>query len=271
MPFVLLAGLTWGFFSAPSMEQGSVLFWSVFGAGGFGLFFYLEQRLIPAIAAAADRFGLAGPAVLAWETGVVGGLLFLFNRVLGAPVIPAVATAIGVGAIYTLAMEYVLLGSGAHHAANLLGLGRGWSRPRKSDFSHPDALAKRGDLRGAAQAYQAAIRVNRRDPLPYSRLAHVRVKMGRPEQAIEVLRKGLTVARFDANQEARFVRQIHEISRLQLGNPARAAPDLARYLEREPVGEHAEWANRELAHIKGQMRESLTGFTESESKRSTDV
>ena len=169
--------------------------------------------------------------------------------------IPAVTTAIGVGAVYSLTMEYLLLGSGADHAANLLGLGRGWSPPRKSDYSYPDALAKQGDLRGAAKAYQEAIWGDRRDPLPYSRLATIRVSMGLPEEAIAVLRKGLTDARFDTHQEARFVRQIHEISASKLNDAARAAPDLARYLERDPEGEHTEWAHRALSHIKEQMIE----------------
>ena len=256
MPFVLLAGLTWGFFSAPAIGDGSVLFWSALGASGFGFFFYLEQRLVPAIATLADRIGLAGPAVLAWETGVVGGLFFLLTRVLGAPVIPAVTTAFGVGALYSFTMEYVLLGSGADHAANLLGMGRGWSRPRKSDHSQPDALAKQGDLHGAAKGYQDAIRADRRDPVPYSRLANVRIRMGLPAEAIEVLRNGLQRARFEVHQEARFVRQIHEISSQQLGDAARAAPDLARFLERESEGKHAEWAQNELAYIKKQMREN---------------
>ncbi len=254
MPFILLAGLTWGFFSAPAIGEGSTLLWSALGAGGFGLFFYLEQRLIPVIASAADRVGMGGLAVLAWEIGVVGGLIFLFTSVLGAPVVPAVATAIGVGALYTISMEYLVLGSGADHAANLLGLGRGWARPRKSDYSHPDALAKRGDLEGAAALYRKAIRTDRRSPLPYSRLAHLTIRMDLPEEAIEILRTALEVVHFERHEEARFVRQIHEISSKHLGDPARAAPDLARYLERRPDGEHAEWARSELAYIKEGLR-----------------
>ncbi len=164
MPFVLLAGLTWGFFSAPHMAEGSTLFWSALGAAGYGLFFYLEQRLVPAVASAADRIGIGDLAVLAWEIGVVGGLIFLLTSVLGVPAVSAVATAIGIGAVYTLSMEYLVLGSGADHAVNLLGLGRGWSRPRKSDYSHPEALAKQGDLDGAAEIYKEAIWTNRRDP-----------------------------------------------------------------------------------------------------------
>ena len=69
MPFVLLAGVTWGWFAAPSIGEGSGLFWSLMGAAGFGLFFYLEQKLLPVVAAMADRIGLGAVAALAWEVG----------------------------------------------------------------------------------------------------------------------------------------------------------------------------------------------------------
>ena len=91
MPFVLLAGVTWGWFAAPAIGEGSGLFWSAMGAAGFGLLFYLEQRLLPFVAAIAERIGLGALAALVWEVGVVGGLMFLFTSVLGAPVVPAVA------------------------------------------------------------------------------------------------------------------------------------------------------------------------------------
>jgi hypothetical protein len=79
--------------------------------------------------------------------------------------------------------------------------------------------------------------------------------MGLHEEAIEILRTALDVARFAANEEARFLRQIHEISSKHLAGPARAAPDLARYLERHSDGEHAEWARQELSYIKERIRE----------------
>ena len=255
MPFVLLAGLTWGWFSAPAIGQGSGLLWSVLGATGFGLFFYLEQQLVPLVATVAERIGLGGLAVLAWEIGVVGGLIFLFTSVLGAPVVPAVALAIGVGAIYSLGMEYLIFGSAADHMMNLLGMGRGWSGARGSDYSHAEALAKRGDLVSAAAIYKEAIWTKRRDPLPYFRLASIRTRMGVPEEAIEVLRTALEAARLSTEEEGLIIRKIHEIFATQLGDPARAAPELARYLEREPEGPHGEWARRELAHIKDSLRE----------------
>ena len=255
MPFVLLAGVTWGWFSAPAIGEGSGFFWSVLGAAGFGLFFYLDQRLLPVVAAMADRIGLGALAALAWEVGVVGGLIFLFTSVLGAPAVPAVAIALVAGVVYSLGMEYVVFGSGPDHVANLLGLGRGWSGPKGPDYSHAEALEKRGDLEGAIEIYKDAIWMNRRDPQAYVRLAALRNRAGLHEEAIDILRRALGVARFSALGEALAVRDIHEISSTGLGDPARAAPDLARYLESQSEGEHAEWARRELAYIKEHMRE----------------
>lgn len=255
MPFVLLAGLTWGFFSAPAMGEGSTLFWSVMGTMGFGLFFYLEQRLLPVVAAMADRIGLGALAVLAWEVGVVGGLIFLFTTVLGAPTVPAVALAIGFGVIYSLGMEYLVFGPAADHVANLWGMGRGWSGPRGPDYSHAEALEKRGDLEGAIEIYKDAIWMNRKDPEAYVRLAALRNRAGLYEEAIDILRRALVVAQFSALGKALVVREIHEISSTRLGDSARAAPDLARYLEGQSEGEHAEWARRELAYIKEHMGE----------------
>ena len=255
MPFVLLAGLTWGWFAAPAIGDGSGLFWSVMGAASFGLLFYLEQRLLPLVAAIADRIGVGALAALAWEVGVVGGLIFLFTSVLGAPVVPAVALAFGAGVLYSLGMEHVVFGSGAEHMTNLLGLGRGWSGPRRPDYSHAEALEKRGDLEGAVEIYKEAIWTNRRDPQAYVQLASLRNRMGFHEEAIDILRRALGVARFSSLGEALAVREIHEISSTRLDDSARAAPDLARYLEREPEGEHGDWARRELAYIKNRNRE----------------
>ncbi len=123
------------------------------------------------------------------------------------------------------------------------------------DHSYPQALEKRGDIEGAVEIYKEAIRMHRRDPEPYIRLAGIRTRAGLHEEAIDVLRRGLGVARFTAIGEALAIREIHEISSVRLGNSARSAPDLVRYLEGQPEGEHGEWARRELADIKARIRE----------------
>ena len=91
--------------------------------------------------------------------------------------------------------------------------------------------------------------------MPYLGLAGIQTRAGLHEEAIDVLRRGLSVARFTPLGEALAVREIHEISSTRLGNSARAAPDLVRYLESEPEGKHGEWARRELADIKQRIRE----------------
>jgi tetratricopeptide (TPR) repeat protein len=150
---------------------------------------------------------------------------------------------------YSLGMEYFVFGSGADHFANLLGLGRGWSGPRGPDYSHAEALEKRGDLDGAVEIYKEAIFTDRRHPLAYLKLAGIRVRMGPHEEAIDILRRSLATARFTPHGEAMAIREIHEIFSTKLGDPARAAPDLARYLDRHPGAQYGKWARRELAHI----------------------
>ena len=203
----------------------------------------------------ANRIGLGGLAVLAWEVGVVGGLIFLFTRCPGRTIVPAVAIAIGVGAVYSLGMEYLVCGSGADHMVNLLGIGRGWSGARGSDYSHPEALAKRGDMEGAAKIYKEAIRMNRRDPCPtfgWHAYALGWASTKRPSTSYARPCRWRTSA---PTKRLWFVRHIHEICSTQLEDRARAAPDLARYLERQPEGEHGEWARRELIYIKERIRE----------------
>jgi len=186
---------------------------------------------------------------------VVGGLIFLFTSVLGAPVVPAVTLAIGFGVLYSLGAEYLVFGSAGDHIANLLGVGRGWSGAKKSDFSYAEALEIRGDFEGAAKIYKDAIWKRKRDPLPYLRLARIRTRAGLHQEATDILRQALGVARFSAQGEALAVREIHEISSNRLGDPSRATPDLARYLERQPEAINEEWARRELDDIKIRIRQ----------------
>ena len=56
-----------------------------------------------------------------------------------------------------------------------------------------------------------------------------------------------------------MIRRIVEICSTSLGNRAHAAPDLAGFLERRAESEHAEWARRELAFIKAEIRDQGCG------------
>jgi tetratricopeptide (TPR) repeat protein len=255
LPFALLGGLTWGWFAAAQLPEASRLLWSTLGAVSFGFFFYLQERLAPAVAAAGERIGIGGLALLAWEVGVIGGLVYLVTGVLGAPTVPAVAIAVSVGALYSIAAEYLLCGGAADSLLALVGRGSGISAAPRMDYSLAESFAVRGRLEEAAEVYEEAIGLRRRTLLPYLRLADIRSRMGVHDEAIRILRSAIDTARPKGQEESFVIRRIVEICSTSLGNRARAAPDLAGFLERRPEGEHAEWARHELAFIKAEIRE----------------
>ena len=250
-PFALLGGLTWGVFSAPAIGLGSQLLWGGLGAFAFAFFMYLEQLLVPALAALANRMrlGMAGLAVVLWEAAVVGGLVYLITGVFDAPVVPAVGTALGVGAFYALVFEYLLCGSAAADIASLLQGTGGRATPIQDQYSHADALVQRGEYDEAVRLYEEAIENNPRQGTPYMRMARAFTKQGDHDAALASLRRGLLTARVNADQEAFLVRQIFEICSTKLGDPTLAVEDLRLFRERQPDGQHAEWASQELREI----------------------
>ena len=250
-PFAALGGLTWGVFSAPAIGTGSQVLWGALGAFAFAFFMYLEQLLVPALAALANRIrlGAAGLAVVLWEAAVVSGLVYLVTGVFDAPLVPAVGTALGVGAFYALVFEYFLCGSGAANIPSLLKGTGGRAIPLPDQYSHADALVQRGEYDDAVGLYEEAIENNPREGAPYMRMARAFTKHGDHEGALASLRRGLMTARLNRDQDAFVVRQICEICSTKLGDPTQAVEDLRLLLERQPDGQHAEWASQELREI----------------------
>ena len=194
---------------------------------------YREQLLIPALAALASRIrlGSAAVAVLLWEAAVVGGLVYLITGVFDAPFVPAVGTALGVGALYALVFEYFLCGSGAADIASLLKGTGGRTTPLPDQYSHAEALVQWGEDDEAVRLYEDAIENNPREGAPYMRMARALTKRGDHEGALASFRRGLMTARINHDQEAFAVRQICEICATKRGDPAlcrRRPPPVAR-------------------------------------------
>lgn len=255
VPFAVLGGFTWGFFSAPQLGITERLPWSLVGAAGFGLFMYLEQRLFPLVRTLARRLGADVAAPLIWEGLVVGGLFFLLTDVMGAPVVPAVTTAVGLGAAYAWSMEFVLCGEGAGRVMSFLsGTTRG-AGPRRPDHSYADSLAARGEIEAAIETHWQSIERDPGDVVPYLRIARLlHREKGRSRDAASVLRRAVRDAEVDERQDAFLVRSLYEACHDSDRGARSAAPDLARYLERRPDGAAADWARRELADIKEELQ-----------------
>ena len=252
MPFAGIAGLAWGVLAAPSLA-GSVALWGPLGAFAFIFFIYLEQRMLPPLAEVVTRAFPAFGAIagLAWETLVVGALFFMLTSVIGAPLVPAVGTALGLGAFYAVAMEYVLCGSAASDVALLLQGGAAGSGARlRNPLSHADTLLHRGRRDEAIAIYHDAIDYDSRDPKPYIRLSRVYEGEGQYETMLDVLRLALRRAELAPDQEAFVVRRIYEISASKFEDPALAAEELEHLIERQRRTEHATWARWRLKEIR---------------------
>jgi hypothetical protein len=251
-PFAAIAGLAWGTSAAESLVGGAA-FWAVLGALSFPLFLYVQQRLIGPVGRLVDqRWPQAGGfAGLAWEALSVGALVFLLTDGLGAPLVPAVGTALGVGAFYVMATEYLVGGTFGSHVSLLLhGGSAGGGARRHEGYSYAESLVARGRTSEAMEAYRQAIAQGRRSAVPYLRLSTLLASEGEPEQAVRVLRHARTDARLDEEGAAAVVRSIYMLCSRRLGEASTAREDLEWLIDRHRRSEHATWARRRLREIR---------------------
>ena len=212
LPTALLAGVVWGVFSAVELGIEPAFGWTVLCAVAFTLFLWVEERIRPAAAELGHRAGAGPLGGLLWDVALVGGGGFLLFDLLGAPVVPAVTTALVLGGGYAWLMERVFCGSLAEGVGELLSPAhRPPVRPR-NEHSLGEALAVRGDVDAAIRYYRDAIRDDPGDPVPYVRLArHLVDDAGRPREAVRVLRRALDESRLDERGAAFVERSVREL------------------------------------------------------------
>lgn len=132
----------------------------------------------------------------------------------------------------------------------------GSGTPHKRDYSLAAALAVRGQYDQALEAYELAVKEHPEDPEPYLRIARLlRDQMGRPEDAARWFKRARTDATVSDGQALAIGRELVELYTTKLGDPAKAAPELARIADRHPGTREGTWAERELAELKRKMRE----------------
>jgi tetratricopeptide (TPR) repeat protein len=112
----------------------------------------------------------------------------------------------------------------------------------------------RGEYEAAVRAYQTAILENPSDGEPYLRLARLyRDDLGDREEALRWFRRAIEEASLSRGRELLTRREMAELLMHRLGEPRRAAPELARLAEAFPDTPEGEWARKELARIKKEM------------------
>lgn len=127
--------------------------------------------------------------------------------------------------------------------------------PYRFDHSAARALLVRGQVDEAAAAFEAAVVTHPTDPAPRLELARLhRDLRGQPDVALRWFRRAREAEQLTTGEARVVMREILELARKQLGDPMRAAPDLALHAERWAGSDEGEWAARELAELKAEMK-----------------
>jgi hypothetical protein len=154
--------------------------------------------------------------------------------------------------IFTVA--WIVAGA-AGKGATLLHSPSGSSTPRKKEYSRAEALAVRGEFQAAIDAYELEVLEAPKEGEPYLRIARLyRDRVGDMGKALRWFKKATEEGRLSKGQEILTRREMAELLIHRMGEPQRAAPDLARLAEAFPNTPDGEWAREELARIKEEMR-----------------
>lgn len=259
LPFAALGGAAYGAFwarQAGAAAPGIV----PLAAAGLCVGVYLQITLTPPVAHLVGVVlgeGLEPLGPLLWD-GVSGaGAAFLATRFLGVGVLPAVALAGAIGAVYAGVLSYGICGRAAADLVGILSGSVGGGRSRPS-YSYPASLADRGHHEEALLEYERLVEADPSDPAPYLLAARVvRESLRDFEAEARWLGRARERARLSDQQELHIGRRLVDLWRTDLGDPRRAAPELARLAERFPETDTGAWARTELALLKSEIAREL--------------
>ena len=184
--------------------------------------------------------------------GIMLGLLLgvLLNVKLGWPLLPSIVgavVAIG-GAIYAIARVTAV---GAGQAASAIHNPSGSSTPHQHEYSQAEAMVAQGDYGNAATLYRDYIEADPTDAEACLRLARLlRDHLRQYDEAARWFRAARQRRGQSSRQELVITRELIELALDQQHDPPRAAPELARLVERFPGSPEARWARDELAEIR---------------------
>jgi tetratricopeptide (TPR) repeat protein len=137
---------------------------------------------------------------------------------------------------------------------SLIYMPSGSSTPRDREYSRAEALRVRGDYEGAIRAYEEALEDPRENGEAFLRIARIhRDHLDSPEEALLWFRRATEEAQLPRGKEILARKEMAELLIHRLGQPRRAAPELARLAETRKGTPEGEWAREELARIKEEM------------------
>lgn len=182
----------------------------------------------------------------------VGGFIgLLAGSRIGHPVLGLLG-----GILLATVIPFAMVGSAGKMSSTLYNPS-GSSTPHKREYSLAASLAIRGQYAKAAAAYELATSEYPDDPEPYLCLARLlRDELGRYEEAARWFKRARSDANMSDGQALLASRELIELYTVQLGEPAKAAPELARLAEKYEGTPEGDWARDELTEVKRGMAEA---------------
>lgn len=184
---------------------------------------------------------------------LLGGLLGVRGAISGGWGPGMVALCAGVGWLCSLVLPHLVLGSGAQFIKSIYNPS-GSSSPSKKQYSQAESLVARGLFRDAVSAFEVAAAENPQDPQPYLRVARIyRDDLGEFENAARWFRKARRESAMEEGVENLVVREVVELFVHKMNEPAKAAPELARFAEMRGGTPEGDWAEQQLREVKEAM------------------
>lgn len=193
--------------------------------------------------------------IVAWAglPGLVFGLVVGVDLAGRVPAVWAVPAFLG-GLLFppvAIVGFALLLTSGAGRVAGTIHAPAGHGGGPRRPYSMAEALVLQGRPEEAAAFYQLLLEEHPAETEAYLRLARLhRDRLGDPEEGARWLRLARERCDLTSGQERMVARELVELYRHRLADPARAAPELARLAERFAGTPEGTWAREELAEVK---------------------
>jgi tetratricopeptide (TPR) repeat protein len=195
--------------------------------------------------------------------GSLFGLGFGFRAALKYPDRPALTAIAGIaGFLFGGLITYFgvrLFSERAGGGAASLYFPGGGTTPGDRQYSLAQSYVARGLYDRAAIEYEKNANMYPQDAEPCMRLARLmRDELQRYDDAIGWFKRAASIPGVSPGTEMMALREMIEVYTHRLRNPSAAAPHMARLAARHPNTAAGDWAKRELAQMKAQMREEST-------------
>ena len=203
-----------------------------------------------------DERGL--PArITSWVYGIFLGLLFgwPFGVMLGAKGVPLVLVMIGSMFVagYTIRRIVTVVPEGMAKAFVYMIWPSGQSTPYQPTYSNEQALAARGDMAGAIEAYEAAMRLRPMDPEPRFQLAELLLKSSTPERAARYFTQGRRLSPNNRARELYATQRLIDLYWGKLQDNPRARAELRQLVARFPGTREAVAAQKLLDSLSEEL------------------